>query len=57
MAVIDDKPEFMGAPTRPTELHKAAAKHDVAKVEQILADGAVGLHEVDALDQVSTGSE
>ena len=51
MAVLDYKPEFMGQPAYPTELHKAADKIDLAEVEKLIAAGAHGLHDCDTVEQ------
>lgn len=51
MPDLEDKPEYMGQPPYPTEMHKAADKHDVPKLEQLLADGAEGVEVKDVLNQ------
>lgn len=54
MPDLEDKPEYMGQPPYPTEMHKAADKHDVPKLEQLLADGAEGVEVKDVLNQART---
>ena len=55
MPDLEDKPEYMGQPPYPTEMHKAADKHDVPKLEQLLADGAEGVEVKDVLNQARRG--